>query len=221
MPQSALSARAKAKPKWEGTFVPVGCKTHGHKYLREGSNVCLAPTCIRGVICTLMERNTSLRNSWCRYQALCLDEDFVQHVIFYMLTTPNVFFLNNTVMCIICDRFSEQGYQPKQEYHTNYTREFMVSERLDSVRNLERHELLQEAVDRATESSSPYTTTLMHEVLNHVQDEELLLFLAGQLDPEDMALLKAANRTDVIDLIKVYKDQLPILAEWVRSYAKS
>lgn len=198
----------------------VGCRLHGHRWLREETNICLAPGCLQGLVLTIMRRpgGGGLRRAWGRYQAIGLDQDFLQHIAFYLLSTPEVRHVNATVMRIICDRFSNQGYQPKQEYHTNYTREFLDATRLDEQTAMTRHELIGEAMDRATVVASPYVTALLREVALHLDDPELMLMLAGTLEPQDVARLKSADGQDVLELAQQLREQLPMLHEWVRQY---
>ena len=169
----------------------------------------------------LSNKHPPLKRAWLRYQAMQLEEDFIQHLAWYILCTPGVKHVSTTVLTIVCDRFSQQGYQPKAEYHTNYTREFLPAERLNHVKASTREELMAEAVDRTTSSMSPYLTTLLHEVSEHIGDDELVLLLSGQLDPADLARLRATVPADIIDLIPVFSANKDFLAEWVGQYAKS
>ena len=166
-------------------------------------------------------RQPPIKRAFLRYQSMQLEEDFIQHLAWYLLSNPGVKHVTAMVIKIACDRFSQQGYQPKTEYHTNYTREFLPTERLNHVKAETREELMSDAVDRVTDVSSPYTATLLHEVCQHINDDELVLLLSGQLDPADLARLRAEVPEDIIDLIPMFSANKDFLAEWVRQYAKS
>ncbi|CAB4161805.1 hypothetical protein UFOVP777_1, partial [uncultured Caudovirales phage] len=218
-PMSSSSSKPKRDySKW----VNKGCPKHkfAHQW-HEDSSLCLHPQCLKGLILKLCDRNPNMKTRWMVFQAKGLDQDFVQHVAYYLLTKPEVKSLNMEQLRFAADRFTEQAYRPSDEYHTNYSHNFRSQPQLDHCTEETREEILEHGVRYVTQRNDPFLAVVLHEISSYIDNPELMLFASGQIDALDLALLIAPTADEVIDMSLQLEKVKPWLAEWINQYVKT